>query len=133
MKLTIEKSVGLEQVQIELADSLFDLVEEYGEFDSTAGAEGAHFFPADKNPFQAEGVKCGNCIFYDGTECAIVDAPVTDGSLCKFWIIPEGLLQGQAAAEAAAEDAADAASGMEEGGMMQMVDKAWGSVFTPLV
>lgn len=69
------------------------LVEEYGIFDQSANANGAHYAPADKNPFQKEGMICANCVFYQGGGgCEIVSGEIDPNAICKLWIIPEKLM-----------------------------------------
>ena len=70
-----------------------DLVEEYGIFDQSIGANGAHYAPAEKNPFKEEGMICANCVFYEGGGgCEIVSGQIEPNAICKLWIIPENLL-----------------------------------------
>ena len=113
---------SLNAVQLELAESYLEIAKEYGEFAPGSGGNGAHYFPAEKNPFGADGIKCGNCVFFTGNDCIIVDAdPVSEGDLCKLWIIPEDLLSGEAAASIA-EQGDDS---------MEMMSKFWSGVFKP--
>lgn len=96
--------------QESLVEEYVSNAEEYGPFDTSTGANGAHYAPADANPFKAEGLICANCELYQpisDTEgrCAIVEGPLTDGhiepdAICKLWVIPESKL---AASEAARE------------------------------
>lgn len=70
-----------------------DLVDEYGIFDQTIGANGAHYASAEKNPFKEEGMICANCVFYEGGGgCEIVSGDIEPNAICKLWIIPEKLL-----------------------------------------
>lgn len=106
---------GVEDVlndrQQALIDEYLSVTEEYGPFDASTGANGAHYAPADANPFVSEGLICGNCEFYQpisDTEgrCAIVKGPLADGhiepnAICKLWVIPETKL---APAEGTRED-----------------------------
>jgi HK97 family phage prohead protease len=88
-----------QQSQIE---DLLSLAEEYGPFDPSTGANGAHYAPADANPFVGEGLICANCELYQPiseTEgrCAIVEGPLDSGhvepnAVCKLWVIPESKL-----------------------------------------
>lgn len=91
---------SLNERQQELATDFAEVVLEYGKFDQSSMADGAHYAPAAKNPFQADGLVCGNCIFFDelGNGCQIVSGMIEPGAVCKMWIIPESLLtmaQGQ--------------------------------------
>lgn len=76
------------------AEAYTELATEFGMFDQTSGANGAHYAPGAKNPFKAEGLKCGNCIFFNETnnQCQIVAGPIEPDAVCKLWIIPESTL-----------------------------------------
>jgi len=86
-----------------LVSEYVSIAEKYGPFNSGTGADGAHYAPADANPFAAEGLVCGNCELYQpisDTEgrCAVVQGPLVDGqiepnAICKLWVIPEGKLK----------------------------------------
>jgi hypothetical protein len=43
------------------------------------------------NPFARDGVKCSNCVFFEGEEgrCYIVQGAIAADAVCKLWIIPE--------------------------------------------
>jgi hypothetical protein len=30
--------------------------------------------------------RCGNCVFFSGYQCEIVEGPITEGKICRFWI-----------------------------------------------
>ena len=71
-----------------------ECVEEYGKFDQTAGANGAHYAPAAKNPFIKEGLICSNCVFFKGGQgCEIVAGKIEPNAICKLWIIPGDLIK----------------------------------------
>lgn len=92
----------LNERQKEQAEDYAELATKYGQFDQGTGANGAHYAPADKNPFVAEGLKCGNCIFYNENtdQCQIVEGILEPEAVCKLWIIPESLLVKPAARSA---------------------------------
>jgi hypothetical protein len=85
-----------------LIDEYVSNAEEFGPFDTSTGANGAHYAPAEGNPFKAEGLMCANCELYQpisDTEgrCAVVAGPLADGNVepeavCKLWVIPESKL-----------------------------------------
>ena len=85
---------SLNERQQKQAEDLAEMAVEYGMFDQSTGANGAHYAPADKNPFAAEGLKCLNCVFYDelNKQCQIVAGAIEDDAVCKLWIIPENIL-----------------------------------------
>lgn len=69
------------------------IVETLGQFDQSTGADGAHYAPADANPFQSEGLVCSNCVFYEGPRaCEIVAGDIDPNAVCKMWVIPEDLI-----------------------------------------
>lgn len=76
------------------AEDLAELSLEFGMFDQSTGANGAHYAPADKNPFKAEGLKCGNCVFFNesNNQCQIVTGIIEPEAVCKLWVIPEASL-----------------------------------------
>lgn len=73
------------------AEDLAELALEYGMFNQGTGADGAHYAPADANPFKAEGIACINCVFYneETKQCQIVEGVLEDDAVCKLWVIPE--------------------------------------------
>jgi hypothetical protein len=76
------------------AEALAELALEYGKFDQSTGADGAHYAPAANNPFRAEGLVCQNCVFFDelSNGCQIVTGSIDPASICKLWVIPESSL-----------------------------------------
>jgi len=79
------------------AGAVSELATEFGMFDQSSGANGAHYAPGAKNPFKAEGLKCGNCIFFneENSQCQIVAGVIESDAVCKLWIIPETVLAPQ--------------------------------------
>jgi hypothetical protein len=70
------------------------VVEQYGKFNQSAKANGAHYAPADENPFKDAGMVCGNCIYFiGGGACEIVSGKIEPMAICKLWIIPEELIK----------------------------------------
>lgn len=70
------------------------VVEQFGKFDQTAKANGAHYAPAALNPFKEEGMICGNCVYFiGGGYCEIVSGKIESNAICKLWIIPENLIK----------------------------------------
>ena len=86
--------------QREQAKAYADIAVEYGMFDQTTGANGAHYAPAKVNPFKSEGMVCKNCVFYSeaANQCQIVEGILEPEAVCKLWVIPESLLVGVAPA-----------------------------------
>lgn len=70
-----------------------NVVSEFGAFDGSDGADGAHYMDADNNPFAEKGLNCANCVFFaGGGGCEILNIEVEPMGVCKFWIIPEKLV-----------------------------------------
>jgi HK97 family phage prohead protease len=75
-------------------DDLEEIVDIFGQFDQGIGADGAHYAGPEANPFAAEGMVCSNCAFYQGPRaCELVAGDIDPAAICKFWVIPETLLQ----------------------------------------
>ena len=73
-----------------IVSALVEVTHEAGKFDTSAGANGAHYIPAEQNVFMAKGICCQHCYFYQPDyQCAIVDAIIDPMAVCKFWVIPQ--------------------------------------------
>lgn len=79
------------------AEDLAEMAAEFGMFNQSTDANGAHYAPADANPFKAEGIACGNCVFFNeaNRQCQIVEGSIEADAVCKLWVIPESLLTNQ--------------------------------------
>jgi hypothetical protein len=99
----LEEWNALSERQQDLAEDYAESVMKYGMFKQDASANGAHYFA--KNPFAAEGIKCGNCIFFneETSQCVIVEGTIADEGVCKLWIIPEDEFSETTEQEAAEE------------------------------
>ena len=87
-ELTPDMSAG----QAALYEAYEEVVDELGSFDQTSGEHGAHYM--EENPFADKGMKCANCAFYAGSRaCEIVSGDIAPEGVCKFWIIPERLIE----------------------------------------
>ena len=87
-ELTPDMSAG----QAALYEAYEEVVDELGSFDQTSGEHGAHYM--EENPFADKGMKCANCAFYAGPRaCEIVSGDIAPEGVCKFWIIPERLIE----------------------------------------
>jgi hypothetical protein len=91
----------LNERQQDQAEETAELALKFGMFEQGSGADGAHYAPAAKNPFKADGIMCKNCVFYNEEEsqCQVVSGPIEPEAICKLWVIPELSI-----AEAARED-----------------------------
>lgn len=67
------------------------IVNQYGQFNQSSLADGAHYAP--ENPFMASGIKCSNCYFFEGARaCEVVSGEINPDAICKLWIIPSELI-----------------------------------------
>jgi len=89
----IETIYPITPLQNQIYEDLEDVVDVFGKFDQGVGAQGAHYIYADENIFASEGMVCSSCIFYaGGRACEIVSGEIDPNGLCKYWIIPESLM-----------------------------------------
>lgn len=77
----------------ELADALVEITKKYGKFNEDDTGVWAGYTPASENENADKGVKCANCILYQGgTECAILATQVEPEGSCRFALIPDGVV-----------------------------------------
>lgn len=66
------------------------IAEQHGEF----GMAEAHYMAPADNPFANDGMRCSNCVFFEGGGgCEILPERVEADALCKFWVISDDLLK----------------------------------------
>jgi HK97 family phage prohead protease len=87
----------LNERQQEQAEDIAELALKFGMFDQSTGANGAHYAPAENNPFKAEGLVCRNCVFFDAinNQCQVVSGDIEPEAVCKLWVIPESEIGAQ--------------------------------------
>lgn len=91
-----------------MVSALVEVTHEAGKFDKGVGANGAHYMPAEANPFAAQGIACEYCYFYQPEgQCAIVEGIIEEYAVCKLWVIPEAVITVETA-EAIAEPVMEA-------------------------
>jgi len=88
----LDESVILSERQIVMYDMYESIVEEYGLYDQGIDGNGAHYGGGELNPFKAEGIMCGSCVFFMEGKCEIVQGNIEAEGICKLWIIPEAAL-----------------------------------------
>jgi hypothetical protein len=89
--LAEQQEMGLNPRQFTMYDLFETMAEEFGMWDQGSGANGAHYM--EENPFASEGMKCSNCVFFEGgKKCEIVSGNIEPEAICKLWIIREELL-----------------------------------------
>lgn len=78
--------------QKKLYEELEDISELFGKFGKGIDSEGAHY--VEVSPFAEENMICANCAFYEGPRaCEIVEGDIAPEAVCKFWLIPNELLE----------------------------------------
>ena len=98
--LADQQEMGLNPRQFTMYDLFEKMSEEFGKWDQSPLANGAHYMPEEANPFTKDGLYCGNCAFYEGGQgCHIVSGEIQPMGLCKLWVIKEQLITAQGAAE----------------------------------
>lgn len=74
-----------------LAEALRQIVSEHGKFNEDGTGVWAGYTPAAENEDAGIGVKCSNCVFYQGEgQCEIVAMAVEADGKCRFAVLPEG-------------------------------------------
>lgn len=86
-----ELSSDMSAGQAALYEAYEEVTDELGAFDQSSGEHGAHYMA--QSPFTDKGLMCANCAFYAGARaCEIVSGDIAPEGVCKFWIIPERLI-----------------------------------------
>ena len=89
----------------ELADALIEITQRYGKFNSDDTGVWAGYTPGVQNELASIGVKCSNCILYEGgTSCKIIEAQVEPDGYCRFALIPDGVVTAAASKPAPKKD-----------------------------
>ena len=77
------------------------VVERFGQYDQTAGADGCGYVAESERA--SDGIACGNCVFFMEGMCEVVSGEIAAAGLCKLWVIPAGLLEGETEPEVEVE------------------------------
>ena len=78
----------------ELADALVAITERHGKFNEDGTGVWAGYTPASENENADIGVKCANCVLYEGNgKCKIIAREVEDNGSCRFAVIPDNVVQ----------------------------------------
>jgi hypothetical protein len=79
----------------DLAEAIYEVVQKHGKFDQDGDGVWAGYTPAAENEVASIGVKCSNCVFYQGgDQCAIISLDVEPEGKCRFAMLPEGAVKG---------------------------------------
>jgi HK97 family phage prohead protease len=88
-----EGGVMLDSEESDLRDSLLKIVSMHGRFNEDAEGVWAGYTPAAENEVASIGVKCSNCVFYNGDgSCDIIAMDIEPGGKCRFAVIPKGVV-----------------------------------------
>jgi len=77
-----------------VASSLLAVVSKYGKFNEDGDGVWAGYESPSENDVQHIGVKCANCIMWEGgSSCKLISLPVEAGGKCRFAVIPNGVVR----------------------------------------
>jgi hypothetical protein len=86
---------GLIPEEQDLADALIAITQKHGPFDQDGDGVWAGYTPAYENEVKDIGVKCSNCVFFQGpNKCQIISLEVEADGKCRFAVLPEGAVSG---------------------------------------
>jgi hypothetical protein len=95
----------LAEEEAALADALVEIARVYGKFNEDETGIWAGYESAEENEVKDIGVKCSNCVLYVGNGvCKIIAQQVEDDGMCRFAVIPDGLVMPEADEENEMED-----------------------------
>jgi len=106
------EEMGINSLQYAMYNCIEDAVMQVGKFPQTATSGGAHYMV--ENPFSAQGIKCSNCLAYEGGgSCEWVSGAISSDAVCKFWVIPNRLITaaGSSMSESVTVDTQEALAG----------------------
>jgi hypothetical protein len=86
---------GLIPEEKDLAEALIAITQKHGPFDQDGDGVWAGYTPAYENEVKDIGVKCSNCVFFQGpNKCQIIALEVEADGKCRFAVLPEGSVKG---------------------------------------
>ena len=94
-KDSISKAVeDLAEEEAVLADALTAIASIYGKFNEDQTGIWAGYETPQENDVKDIGVKCSNCVLYEGNGvCKIIAQQVEDEGKCRFAMIPDGVVE----------------------------------------
>lgn len=99
-----------------LADALITIASRYGKFDEDETGIYAAYDSPEENEVKDIGVKCANCVLYEGEGiCKIIAQRVEEEGKCRFAVIPDGVVMPEMDNEYEEED------DMEEDSMSTLI------------
>jgi hypothetical protein len=98
---TVSKSIDISKIaedlaqeEAMLADALLAIATMYGKFNEDESGIWAGYDSPEENEVKDIGVKCSNCVLYEGNGvCKIIAQQVEDEGKCRFAVIPDGVVQ----------------------------------------
>jgi len=87
----------LNERQLAQYENTESVVEKFGQYDQTAGADGCGYQAESEQA--SDGIACSNCVFFMEGMCEVVSGEIAASGLCKLWVIPAGLLEGEPVVE----------------------------------
>ncbi len=93
-KENVEKvAEDLAEEEAALADALVTIAANYGKFNEDETGIWAGYDSPEDNEVGSIGVKCANCVLYEGDGvCKIIAQRVEEEGKCRFAVIPDGLV-----------------------------------------
>jgi hypothetical protein len=93
-KENVEKvAEDLAEEEAALADALVTIASNYGKFNEDETGIWAGYYSPEENEVKNIGVKCSNCVLYEGDGvCKIIAQRVEEEGKCRFAVIPDGLV-----------------------------------------
>jgi hypothetical protein len=83
----------LAEEEAALADALVTIASNYGKFNEDETGIWAGYDSPEDNEVKDIGVKCANCVLYEGEGvCKIIAQQVEEEGKCRFAVIPDGLV-----------------------------------------
>ena len=94
-RLDISKvAEDLAEEEAALADALVTIARKFGKFNEDETGIWAGYESAEENDVKDIGVKCSNCVLYEKNGvCMIIAQEVEDDCMCRFAIIPDGVVE----------------------------------------
>ena len=84
----------LDEQEAVLADMLIAITRIYGKFNEDGIGVWAGYDSPENNDVADIGVKCGNCVLYEGNGvCKIIEQKVEHEGKCRFAVIPDGIVE----------------------------------------
>jgi HK97 family phage prohead protease len=89
---------NLDREEADLRDALLKIVKRHGRFNEDSTGVYAAYSSPEENEVASIGVKCANCVFYQGgNSCKIIAMDVEPEGKCRFAVIPKGVVKGSTA------------------------------------